>query len=197
MQIFRCALRRRPSSSLANDCITAMAEGLSSNFYSHFLSLLWKDGDSAYLSEADNGVNLEWDSFCSIILQMCRSSTSTQKHSNPTAHSSWEFLINSKFHKNFCKHSRVTRVASVISLDMQKLDSFESNLNTVEKIEKSFYSELMMESLDCLHAVYESLKLDTLRKRYALFSPSLPSLILFLNLFLNNNVSVKNHNYFF
>ncbi|GMN41281.1 hypothetical protein TIFTF001_010497 [Ficus carica] len=164
-QIFRCALRRRPSSSLANDCISAMAKGLSSNFYSHFLSLLWKDGDSAYLSEADNGVNLEWDSFCSIILQMCRSSTSTQKHSNPTAHSSWEFLINSKFHKNFCKHNRVTGVSSVISLDMQKLDSFESNLKTVEKIEKSFYSELMMESLDCLHAVYESLKLDTLRKR--------------------------------
>ncbi|EXB88404.1 Anaphase-promoting complex subunit 1 [Morus notabilis] len=163
-QMFRCALRRSPSSSLVNDCITTMAEGLCSNFYSHFLSLLWQDGDSAYLSEADIGINSEWDSFCSIVLQMCRSSMSTQKHANPSPTSSWDFLINSNFHKNFCKHNFITGVSSVASLDMQKMDSFESNLN-MEKIDNSFYSELMMESLDCLHAVYESLKLDTLRKR--------------------------------
>ncbi|KAA8539561.1 hypothetical protein F0562_026253 [Nyssa sinensis] len=56
-QIFRCTLRRSPSSSLADDCITAMAEGLSSTFYNHFLALLWGDGDLAYLSAADASVD--------------------------------------------------------------------------------------------------------------------------------------------
>ena len=165
--MFRCALRRSPSSLLANDCITAMAEGLSSSFYSHFVSLLWKDGHSGYLSEADNGVNTEWDSFCSIIMQMCKPCIGTQKHSTSTVQSSWEFLISSKFHKNFCKHNFVTGVPSTTS-DAQEIDSFGSNLRGTKELEKSFYSELMRESLGCLHAVYESLKLDTLRKRCAL-----------------------------
>ncbi|PON86586.1 Anaphase-promoting complex subunit [Trema orientale] len=164
-QMFRCALRRSPSSLLANDCVTAMAEGLSSSFYSHFLGLLWKDGESGYVSEADNGVNSEWDSFCSIILQMCGSSISTQKRSNSTVQSSWEFLISSKFHKNFCKHNFVPGVSSIQSVEAQEMDAFGSNFNGSIELEKSFYSELMTESLGCLHAVYESLKLDILRKR--------------------------------
>ena len=168
--MFRCALRRSPSSLLANDCITAMAEGLSSTFYSHFLSLLWKDSDSAYLSDADYGGNLEWDSLCSIVLQMCRSFTSTQKQSNYTIRSSWEFLVSSKFHNDFCKHNNVIGVPSMMSYNVQEMDYFGSNLDDSKKLEKSFYTELMMETLDCLHAVYESLKLDTLRKRGVLFS---------------------------
>ncbi|KAF3433403.1 hypothetical protein FNV43_RR24505 [Rhamnella rubrinervis] len=164
-QIFRCAIRRSPSSSLANDCITAMAEGLSSSFYGHFLGLLWKDGDSAYLAEPDSSVNSEWDSFCSIIMQMCRSSVNSPKHLNSMPQSSWEFLISSQFHKNFCKRNFINGVSSVTSLDVQEIDSFGLSLDGTQKLETSFYSELMMESMDCLHAVYESLKLDTLRKR--------------------------------
>lgn len=178
--MFRCVLRRSPSSLLANDCIAAMAEGLSSSFYSHFLSLLWKDSDSGYLSEAENGVNSEWDSFCSIILQMCGSSISTGRHSNSTVQSSWEFLIGSKFHKNFCKHNFVTGVSSITSVDAQEKDYLGSNLTGMKEVEKSFYPELMVESLSCLHAVYESLKLDTLRKRYILFSYVFSSLSFFL-----------------
>lgn len=166
--MYRCAIRRSPSSLLANDCITAMAEGLSSSFYSHFVSLLWKDGDSGYLTEADYGVNTEWDAFCSIIMKMCRSSINTLKHSSSTIGSSWDFLISSKFHKNFSKHNFVTGVSS-ISVHGQEMDSFGSNSEGKKKIEKSFYSGLITESLGCLHAVYESLKLDTLRKRYVCF----------------------------
>ncbi|KAL5540564.1 hypothetical protein UlMin_045257, partial [Ulmus minor] len=164
-QMYRCALRRSPSSSLANDCITAMAEGLSSSFYDHFLSLLWKEGDSVYLSEADSSVDSEWDSFCCTIMRMFRSSTCSKKHSNSTPQSSWEFLINSTFHKNFSKHNFINGVPSVASVDVQEIDSFGSNLSGAKQLERPFYSQLMMESFDCLHAVYESLKLDTLRKR--------------------------------
>lgn len=142
-----------------------MAEGLSSSFYGHFLGLLWKDGNSAYMAEADSGVNSEWDSFCGIIMQMCRPSANSSKHLKSKPQSSWEFLIDSQFHKNFCKHKFADGVSSVTSLDMLEIDSIGLNLDGKQKLETSFYSELMMESLDCLHAVYESLKLDTLRKR--------------------------------
>ncbi|KAG6765462.1 hypothetical protein POTOM_029505 [Populus tomentosa] len=169
-QMFRCTLRRSPSSSLVNDCITAMAEGLSSGFYNHFLALLWGDSNSDYLSRADSSVDSEWNSFCNIILQMCRKPSATsQKHSdleNLEQHSSWEFLVNSKFHKNYHKLNFISRVSSSeLSFDMEKMDSFGSNMEGNRSSEKSFYFELLQESLDCLHALYESLKLDKLRKR--------------------------------
>lgn len=169
-QMFRCTLRRSPSSSLVNDCITAMAEGLSSGFYNHFLALLWGDSNSDYLSRADSSVDSEWNSFCNIILQMCRKPSATsQKHSdleNLEQHSSWEFLVNSKFHKNYHKLNFISRVSSSeLSFDLEKMDSFGSNMEGNRSSEKSFYFELLQESLDCLHALYESLKLDKLRKR--------------------------------
>ena len=73
--MFRCALQRSPSSLLANDSITAMAEGLTPSFYNHFLFLLWGDGDSGYLSEANSTVDSEWNSFCDTIMQMCKKSS--------------------------------------------------------------------------------------------------------------------------
>uniref|UniRef100_A0A2N9GLI6 Uncharacterized protein n=1 Tax=Fagus sylvatica TaxID=28930 RepID=A0A2N9GLI6_FAGSY len=140
-QMFRCAFRRSPSSLLADDCITAMAEGLSPSFYGHFLGLLWKDGNSAYLSDADSSVNSEWDSFCTIIMQMCKSSIGiNQDFLNSKPHSSWEFLIGSKFHKNY-KLNLITGISSGMSLDVL---GFPPKSNS---------------------DVYESLKLDILRKR--------------------------------
>lgn len=164
-QIYRCVLRRSPTSSLANDCITAMAEGLKTSFYSHFLSLLWKDGDLAYLSEADSSVHSEWDSFRSIIMEMCRSSATSKMIANPIPQTSWEFLISSKFHEFFCKNNFVAQNSSVMALDVRRLDASRLNTNRTRRLEKTFYSELLMESLHCLHAVYESLKLNNLRKR--------------------------------
>ncbi|GKU92137.1 hypothetical protein SLEP1_g5905 [Rubroshorea leprosula] len=161
-QMFRCALRRSPSSSLANDCITAMAEGLNANFYNHFLVLLWGDGDCSYLSEVDSTVDSEWNSFCNVVLQMCRKSTVV--HQEPSK-SSWEFLLNTKFHKNYCKLNYFVGFSSGLDPDVQGSESSVSSMASTQNLEKSFYNDLLLEILDSLHAVYESLKLDNLRKR--------------------------------
>lgn len=68
--MLRCTFRRYPSSSLANDCLTAMVEGLEANLYNHFVGLLWGNGDSAYLSKVDSLVDTEWESFCAILLDI-------------------------------------------------------------------------------------------------------------------------------
>lgn len=162
IQIFRCALRRSPSSSLTNDSITAMAEGLSPSFYNHFLVLLWGDGDSGYLSEANSTVDSEWNSFCDAIMQMCKKSSVV---SQETPKSSWEFLLNSKFHKNYCKRNSMVGLASTTELDRSGLDPTRSIVDGIKSSDKSFYSDLLMESLDSLHALYESLKMDNLRRR--------------------------------
>ncbi|CAK9172113.1 unnamed protein product [Ilex paraguariensis] len=138
-----------------------MAEGLTSSFFNHFLVLLWGDGDSAYLAQADSGVDSEWESFCSIIMQMCRKSRHVpRRSSNSVSHSSWEFLINSSFHKNYCKQKFIPEISPRTSLDLQGSDSSGSFLHGIQSP-----TELFMETLDSLHGLYESLKLDNLRKR--------------------------------
>jgi len=57
---------------LANDCITALVEGLCSSFYRHLLGLLWKDDDPTHSPEAKPIVDSEWNSFCHVILKICR-----------------------------------------------------------------------------------------------------------------------------
>ncbi|XP_020962926.1 anaphase-promoting complex subunit 1 isoform X4 [Arachis ipaensis] len=165
-QMFRCALRQSPSSLLANDCITALAEGLSSSFYRHFLGVLWRDGDPAHLSEAKSSVDSEWDSFCHVIMQLCRKSNDTsQKCSGSVAHSAWDFLLNSQFHNNFCKLNSMFGTSGAASLDQKKSNFSKSLVDSRESYEKPFYSDLLVESLDSLHALYENLKFDNLRKR--------------------------------
>ncbi|KAK3042882.1 hypothetical protein RJ639_001155 [Escallonia herrerae] len=165
-EIFRCTLRRTPSSSLANDCITAMAEGLMPSFYSHFVTLLWGDGDSAYLADADSSVDSEWESFCSVILQMCgKSRHSTDKVSDCLSRSSWEFLVSSNFHKNYSRSNFITGISPRTPVDLLGSDSPKLYADGGQNTEKSFYFELLTETLDSLHAVYENLKLNILRKR--------------------------------
>ncbi|KAI4306844.1 hypothetical protein L6164_030088 [Bauhinia variegata] len=165
-QMFRCTLQRSPSSLLANDCLTALAEGLNSSFYRHFLGLLWKDGDPAQLSEADPSVDLEWDSFCHVILQLCRKSNMmSQKPSGSKPTSAWEFLLNSQFHRNYCKTNSIYGISCAGSFHPQEQNSPTALTDDPESSEKPCYSELLTETLESLHAVYESLKLDNLRKR--------------------------------
>ncbi|KAF2296279.1 hypothetical protein GH714_037223 [Hevea brasiliensis] len=164
-QMFRCVLRRSPSSVLVNDCITAMAEGLSSSYYNHFLGVLWGDTDSECLSKVDYSVDSEWKSFCGVILGMCRKSSAiSHKHSSSQKLSSWEFLLNSKFHMNYRKLSSITGISSGISLDVREIDSSGPNMKCEQSSEESFSGELLQESLGSLHALYENLKLDNLRK---------------------------------
>lgn len=167
MQIFRCALRQSPSSALANDCITALAEGLRSSFYRHLLGLLWKDGDPAHLSDAESIVDSEWDSFCHVIMQICRKyKIICQKHSDSVPHSAWDFLVSSQFHYNFCKVNSMFGIPCAVSLDQQELNFQRSSVDDAQSFDKPFYTDLLWESLESLHGLYESLKLDNLRKRY-------------------------------
>ncbi|XP_010067541.2 anaphase-promoting complex subunit 1 isoform X5 [Eucalyptus grandis] len=164
-QMFRCALHQSPSSSLVKDCMEAMAEGMISSLYNHFLTLLWGDNDITYLSKADSSVDSEWVSFSSLMLQMCRRSTYiSEKFPVSTCQSSWDFLVNSQFHQNYCKLSSFTGASSQAVLESQAVDCSRSVTEAKPTGDSTFYSELLVKSLDSLHAVYESLKLDNLRK---------------------------------
>ncbi|KAJ0235224.1 Anaphase-promoting complex subunit 1 [Hirschfeldia incana] len=151
-QIFRCALTGSPSSSLANDCIAAIAEGLRSDSYNLFLSLLWGDDNS---DQKGSCVHFEWEAFCNIFLGICQKPTGVHLEQPKTSsESSWEFLLSSKFHKTYPRfHSGIT---SNHSLDLDKTGGGKIPSKSLE---------LMVQSLDCLHAVYESLKMDNLRKQ--------------------------------
>lgn len=159
--MLRCTFRRYPSSSLANDCNIAMAEGLEANLYNRFVVLLWGNGDSAYLSKLDSPVDSEWESFCAIVLEIfgkCRKIP--QIHSG----SSWEFLVNSSFHEKYSKSHIMSGFSSKMPLQSDESCSASRELDT------SCTSESLMQILDLLHAVYESLKLNHLRKRCPSFS---------------------------
>ncbi|KAF7830064.1 anaphase-promoting complex subunit 1 isoform X1 [Senna tora] len=165
MKMFRCALRQSPSSLLANDCITALAEGLSFSFYRYLLGHLWKDGDPAHLTVADFGVDSEWDSFCRVIMQLCRESNlMSQKHLTSVSHSAWDFLLSSQFHRNFCKINTISGISRAASLDQQETNSPSSAMDGTQISANPFNCELLMETLESLHAVYESLKLDNFEK---------------------------------
>ncbi|KAL3521232.1 hypothetical protein ACH5RR_019381, partial [Cinchona calisaya] len=165
-QIYRCMLRCNPSSSLANDCITALAETLNSSFYNHFLVLLWGNSGSAYLEKANSAVDSEWDSFYHVIMTLCRKSNDASlRLSSSGSHSSWEFLVNSRYHKNYCKHNSIAGIPPVSSCGLQGSDASGSFLLRTDSQKEPFYKELLREILDSLHAVYENLKLDILRKR--------------------------------
>ncbi|OIW16199.1 hypothetical protein TanjilG_18914 [Lupinus angustifolius] len=164
-QVFRCALQQSPSSLLASDCNTALAEGLSSSSYRHFLGRLWKDGDPAHLSEAESSVDSEWESFCGVIMQICRKSNIYQKQSGSGSHSAWDFLLSSKFHDNFCKVNSMFGRSCAVLIDQQESNFPRSSVVDRQSSEKPFHTELLLECLESLHALYESLKLDNLRKR--------------------------------
>ncbi|CAM8913570.1 unnamed protein product [Rhodiola kirilowii] len=164
-QILRCALRRSPSSSLVDDCITALSEGLPSTSYNHFLKTLWGDG-SSYLCQADSKVDSEWESFCSVILHLCNKCglLVSPKVSNSRTDMAWEFLIRSSYHRNFGKLYSFG-VSDSKKPPVTKSDAWGFVADGTESVDKSFYYELLQKTLSSLHAVYECMKLDNLRRR--------------------------------
>ncbi|KAK4480701.1 hypothetical protein RD792_013783 [Penstemon davidsonii] len=165
-KIYRCEFRRSPSSSLTNDCISAIAEGLSSSLYNHFLGLLWGGNDSSYLVKANINIGSEWESFCSVIMQLCRNPyTTSPSLPDSVSDSSWEFLIKSKYNKQYLKSNYVAFAFPGSSSDLQWLDASGAVVADTENTEEAFCLKLLTEILDTLHAVYETLKLDNLRKR--------------------------------
>ncbi|KAJ9539792.1 hypothetical protein OSB04_026298 [Centaurea solstitialis] len=164
-QMFRCTFRRYPSSSLANDCITAMAEGLEANLYNRFVVLLWGNGDSAYLSRVDSPVDSEWESFCAVILEIFgKYRKIPQGNSSLVSGSSWEFLVNSSFHEKYSKSHFMSGFSPRISLQNNESPS-ASYATSSQQLDTSYSFESLLDILDLLHAVYESLKLNHLRKR--------------------------------
>ncbi|KAJ8769461.1 hypothetical protein K2173_002951 [Erythroxylum novogranatense] len=162
-KMYRCILRRSPSSLLVNDCIAVMSDGFGSNFYNHFLLLLWGDSDSEYLSGVDAGVDFEWDSFSNAILRICENHCSkSRKCSSSQEFSSWDFLINSKYHDAYRKLNCIGFASSEASFDEGKM---KVDVECKRSSQNSFYFHLLEKSLVSLHALYESLKLDNLRKR--------------------------------
>ncbi|CAI9295775.1 unnamed protein product [Lactuca saligna] len=137
-----------------------MVEGLEANLYNHFVGLLWGNGDSAYLSKLDFPVDTEWESFCAIILDI-----SGRDWKNPQIHSgsSWEFLVNSSFHEKYSKSHFMSGFSRRISLQSDQSCIASQHLDTSHTVES------LLEIIDLLHAVYESLKLNHLRKSYLVY----------------------------
>ncbi|KAL8144559.1 hypothetical protein V2J09_017591 [Rumex salicifolius] len=157
-QILRVALRRRPSCSLVDDCITALAEGLSLSSYKKFLEILWGNSDFAYLSEADSSVDHEWKSFSSVIIEMFRKPVSNCLENSalfPT--SAWDYLVHSEFHKNYCSFNFTDVITSDVSVGWTKSNASLMSRETL--------TQFLMECLNSLHALYENLKLIDLQKR--------------------------------
>ncbi|CAI0443752.1 unnamed protein product [Linum tenue] len=161
-QMFRCLLRSSLSCALVNDCVTAMADELSPSLYNHFLLLLWGDSDSDYLMNGNSSVHSEWDSFCCVILRLFGDSGSL-KYVNSPQSSSWEFLMHSNFHRDYRKFNFIGGISSS-SLDVVKIDSQGSVKEGKFSVQSSLHLELLRETLGCLHALYETLKLDSLRQ---------------------------------
>lgn len=148
-----------------------MAEGLSFSLYNHFLGLLWGDNDSTYLAKANSSADSEWESFCNVITKMCqRANTTSQLLSDSVSHSSWEFLIQSKYNQQYFRSNYVAGAFPGLSSNLQGSDSSGALVADTRNTEETVSLKLLTETLDSLHAVYETLKLDNLRKRCNFFA---------------------------
>lgn len=142
-----------------------MFEGLRSSFFEHFASLLWGDGESAYLSDIHSHVDSDWESFSAAIMKICKRYSSSPDHSSTSAETAWNFLTNSKFNIDYCKHTSFVSVSLPTGIFSPGHNCSGSYLENEQNSDVSFCGQLLWESLESLHAVYESLKLDNLRKR--------------------------------
>ncbi|CAM0955935.1 unnamed protein product [Alopecurus aequalis] len=163
--MLRCSLRKNPSSSLFSDCISAMAEGLQSCFYSHFVSLLWGDNDAACLYSSSH-VDSEWESFSYEVSKACATYEQTSSAILSTSSSTaWDFLINSKYHAQYCKQSTISGTSFLPMSYSTSRTGVPSFLQDEHSSDAAFYIRFMKETLDTLHALYENLKLNVLRKQ--------------------------------
>ncbi|XP_020395119.1 anaphase-promoting complex subunit 1 isoform X3 [Zea mays] len=161
--MLRCSLRKNPSSSLVSDCITAMAEGLQSCFYNQFISLFW-GSDAAYLYSSSQ-VDSEWEFFSHEIKRVCTKYGQTLSTKSLTFPSkAWDFLINSKYHSQYCKRALSSSNSFLpVSYNTGKT-VFNSFLQDEHSSDVSYNIRFMRETLETLHALYENLKLNILRK---------------------------------
>ncbi|KAF3336966.1 anaphase-promoting complex subunit 1 [Carex littledalei] len=167
-QVFRCALRKFPFSCLVNDCITVMAEGLQCPYYTHFLSLLWGDNSSSYLADSNSHPDQEWESFSSEISKFCNKFVHPPSKRNYPARSqkettAWDFLLSSRFHAQYRKQSSAS-LLPILADSSPSAGLYKCNYGREQGVEELSYYMQLGEVLDSLHALYESLKLNILRK---------------------------------
>jgi anaphase-promoting complex subunit 1 len=142
-----------------------MAEGLQSCFYSHFVSLLWGDNDAACLCSSSH-VDSEWESFSYEVSKACAKYEQTSSTKLSTSSSTaWDFLINSKYHAQYCKQSSISGASFLPMSYSISSTGFHSFLQDEHSSDAAFYIRFMKETLDTLHALYENLKLNVLRKQ--------------------------------
>lgn len=140
-----------------------MAVGLQFSFYSHFATLLWGDFGSAYVFRSRPQTDSEWDAFAGAVMRICdRYGTRMQRQSPPVSDAAWEFLVNSKLH---LRHSIGRGIFSMNMPNCSGADYNDSQIQDEQNEGRPFYSQLLAETLDSLHCLYESLKLDKLRKQ--------------------------------
>lgn len=149
-----------------------MAEGLSPNLYNHFLGLLWGADDSTYLAKENLCADSEWESFSNVITKICQSPNTASQLSKSVSHSSWEFLVKSKYNQQYLRSNYVAGAFPVQkeSSNLKESDLSDAVVTHTPNVEESFSVNLLTETLDSLHAVYETLKLDNLRKRCGFFT---------------------------
>lgn len=168
--MLRCLLRKNPSSSLVSDCITAMAEGLQSCFYNQFVSLFWGDSDAAYLYSSSQ-VDSDWEYFSHEIKSVCTKYGQTLSTKSLTSLSkAWDFLINSKYHSQYCKRA-LSSSNSFLPVSYNTCKTvFNPFLQDEHSSDVSYNIRFMREILETLHALYENLKLNILRKELSSIS---------------------------
>ncbi|KAI0497371.1 hypothetical protein KFK09_020594 [Dendrobium nobile] len=164
-QIFRCTLRTNPTSSLANDCIMVMAEGLHSSSYNHVLSLLWGSGFSTNSQNNNSNSDSEWESFLSTAHKIIDLLQSSHPCFPKMPTTSWDFLISSNFHANYGKQVSNSHLSVVSVLSSRDSRPTAVHVHDKKSREVLYYTQLLSEMLDSLHALYETLKLNNLRKQ--------------------------------
>lgn len=145
-----------------------MAEGLQYSYYTHFLSLLWGDNSSSYLADSDSGPDQEWESFSSEVSKICNKFVHSPSKRNNPAYSlkettAWDFLLSSRFHAQYRKQS-LASLLSILADSGPTGGLYKCSYGREQGVEESSY-HMHLELLDSLHALYESLKLNILRKK--------------------------------
>jgi anaphase-promoting complex subunit 1 len=74
-------------------------------------------------------------------------------------------LINSKYHAQYCKQSSILGTSFLPMSYSTNSTAFHSFLQDEHSSDAAFYIRFMKETLDTLHALYENLKLNVLRKQ--------------------------------
>jgi anaphase-promoting complex subunit 1 len=146
-----------------------MAEGLQYSYYTNFLSLLWGGDSSSYLTDSNSNPDQEWESFSSEISKICNKFVHSPSKSHSPAHSvtettAWDFLLSSRFHAQYRKQSSASML-SILAESGPTAGLCKCNYGREQGDKELSYHMHLREVLDSLHALYESLKLNILRKK--------------------------------